>query len=73
MADLLEIKEKEKVSREEAAARLHALADTLARENDVEFERGALRFTVHVPDEVHWKLEIEVDDDGHEFEVELTW
>ena len=73
MADQLEIQEKEKIPRAEAAARLHALADTLARENDVEFQRGSLRFTVHVPDEVNWKLEIEVDDDGHELEVELTW
>ena len=48
--DLMEITEKERLSREEAAARLHALADALARHNEVEFERGGLRFTVHVPD-----------------------
>ena len=39
-------------SREEVAARLRALADMLARHNDVEFERGGVRFKVHVPDEV---------------------
>ena len=58
----MEITEKERLSREEAAARLHALADALARHNEVEFERGGLRFTVHVPDEVDFKLEIEILD-----------
>jgi amphi-Trp domain-containing protein len=61
--DLIEISEKERLSREEAAARLRALADALARHNEVEFERGGLRFKVHVPDEVEFKLEIEVGDD----------
>ena len=46
---------------EDAAARLHALADALARNNEVEFERGGLRFKVHVPDQVDFKLEIEID------------
>jgi amphi-Trp domain-containing protein len=71
--DLIEISEKERLSREEAAARLHALADTLARHNEVEFERGGLRFKVHVPDEVNLKVEIEIGDDERELEVELTW
>jgi amphi-Trp domain-containing protein len=71
--DLMEITEKARVSREEAAARLHALADALARHNEVEFERGGARFKVHVPDEVDFKLEIEIGDDERELEVELTW
>ena len=71
--DLMEITEKERLSREQAAARLHTLADALARHNDVEFERGGLRFTVHVPDEINFKLEIEIGDDEHELEVEITW
>ena len=71
--DLLEITEKERLGREEAAARLHALADALERHNEVEFERGDLRFKVHVPDEVQFKLEIEIDDDERELEIELTW
>ena len=61
--DLMEITEKERLSREDAAARLHALADALARHNEVEFERGGVRFKVHVPDEVDFKLEIEIGDD----------
>jgi amphi-Trp domain-containing protein len=71
--DLMEIKEKELLSREAAAARLHSLADSLAKDNEVEFDRGGLRFKVHVPDEVQFKLEIEIEDDGSELEVELTW
>ena len=71
--DLIEISEKERLSREEAAARLHALADALSRHNEVEFERGGLRFKVHVPDEVNLKLEIEIGDDERELEIELTW
>ena len=71
--DLLEITENKRLSREDAAARLHALADALARHNEVEFDRGGVRFKVHVPDEVEFKLEIEIGDDGNELEVELTW
>ena len=71
--DLMEITEKERLSREDAAARLRTLADMLARHNDVEFERGGMRFKVHVPDEVDFKLELEIGDDERELEVELTW
>lgn len=71
--DLLEITEKERVGREEAAARLRALANALARNNEVEYERGDLRFKVNVPDEVDFKVEIEVQDEEWELEVELKW
>jgi len=71
--DLVEVSEKQRLSREEAAARMHAIADALARHNEVEFERGGLRFKVHVPDEVELKVEIEIGDDERELEVEITW
>lgn len=71
--DLLEINEKERIGREEAAARLRALANALGRNNEVEYERGDLKFKVNVPDEVDFKLEIEVQDDEWELEVELKW
>jgi amphi-Trp domain-containing protein len=71
--DLVEITQKEQVSREEAAARLRDLADQLARHNDLEFERDGISFKVRVPDEVQLKVEFEVEDDGSELEVELTW
>jgi amphi-Trp domain-containing protein len=71
--DLMEVTEKERLSREAAAARLHALADALARNNEVEFERGGLRFKVHVPDEIDFKLQIEIEDEERELEIELKW
>jgi amphi-Trp domain-containing protein len=71
--DILEIEQKETLRREEAAARLHALADMLARNNDVEFEQGGMRITVNVPDEVHFKVELEIESDERELEIELTW
>jgi amphi-Trp domain-containing protein len=71
--DLVEIKQKERLSREEAAVRLRELADQLARHNDLEFERDGISFMVRVPDEVQLKVEFEVEDDGSELEIELTW
>ena len=71
--DLVELKEKTTLSREEAAARLHAIADELSSGNDIVMERDRLRFVARVPDEVHLKIEFEVEDDGSEFEIELTW
>lgn len=50
--DLVEISEKERLSREDTAVRPHALVDALARNNEVEFNRGGLPFKVHVPDQV---------------------
>jgi amphi-Trp domain-containing protein len=71
--EILEVETKERVSREEIAARLRHLADMLARHNDLEFERGGTRFTVSVPDEVELKVELEVGSDQRELEIELTW
>jgi amphi-Trp domain-containing protein len=71
--ELVEISEKQQLSREEAAGRLHALADALAKHNEVEFERGGMRIKVHIPDQVSFKLEVEIEDDEGELEVELGW
>jgi amphi-Trp domain-containing protein len=71
--DLFEIDETKRLRREEAAARLHSLADVLARNNEVEFERDGRRITVDVPDEVNMKIEVEIGDDERELEIELTW
>ena len=73
MNNQMEITERERLSREDAAARLHAIADALARHNDVEFDRGDVHFKVHVPDEVDFKLEIEFEDEEREIEIELKW
>jgi amphi-Trp domain-containing protein len=71
--DILEVETKERMSREEAAARLRTFADNLARNNDVEFERGGVQFKVHVPDEIHVKVELELETEERELEIELTW
>ena len=62
--ELVELEEKTTLSREEAAAPLHAIADELGANNDVVIEREHIRFVAHVPDQVHLKVE---------FEIELTW
>jgi amphi-Trp domain-containing protein len=71
--DIFEVEQKERLSREEVAARLRNLADMLARHNDIEFERGGMRFKVKVPDQVNIKLELDIESDEREFEIELTW
>jgi len=71
--DILEIEQKETLSREEAAARMRAIADMLARDNEVEFEREGTRIVVKVPDEVRLKIELEVETDERELEIELKW
>jgi amphi-Trp domain-containing protein len=71
--DILEIEQKETVSREEAAARLKGFAEMLSQNNDLEFERGGMKIKVHVPDEVQLKVELELETDERELEIELTW
>ncbi len=60
------------MTREEAAAKLRALADSLAKHNSVEFVRDGGRITVAVPDEVRLSVEVELGDEN-EVEIELTW
>lgn len=70
--DLIEHTTEEKLRREDAAERLRSLADQLSKHNQIEFVREGIRYTVDVPDEVEFKLEIEVGDGG-EIEVEISW
>lgn len=70
--DLFEIDDTQRMTREQAAARLRALADALARHNSVEFQRNGHRITVDVPDEVELKIEVEIGEDN-ELEIELNW
>ena len=71
--ELLELQEKTTLSREEAAARMHQIADELASGNDIVMESGTMRFVSRVPDQVKFKVEFEVEDGQTEFEIELTW
>ena len=70
--ELLEVTESQRLSREDAAARLRSLADQLSRHNQVEFTRDGVRYTAKVPDEVELTVEIELGDEN-EIEIELSW
>ena len=70
---MIEHTNEERLGREAAAARLRELADQLARHNEVSFVREGIRYSVKVPDELTYSLEIEVGEDGSEIEVELKW
>lgn len=70
--DLFELDRTRHLTREEAAGQLRALADSLARHNSVEVERNGKRVTIAVPDEVAFKVGVEVGD-GNELEVEISW
>ncbi|MCR1785527.1 amphi-Trp domain-containing protein [Nocardioides carbamazepini] len=72
MDDLFEIDQTQRLRREEAAARLRALADSLERHNSVTFEREGRRITVDVPDEVELTVEVEIGEES-ELEIELRW
>ena len=72
--DLIAIADTQRMSREEAAAQLRVLADVLAKNNSVEFDRAGRRILVRIPDEVNLKVEVELGDEGeNELEIELTW
>jgi amphi-Trp domain-containing protein len=32
-----------------------------------------MRLVAHIPDQVNLKVEFEIEDDGTELEIELTW
>ncbi|WP_313406887.1 amphi-Trp domain-containing protein [Aeromicrobium sp.] len=70
--DLFETDQTQRLSREDAAAKLRALADALSRHNSVEFQKNGHRITVDVPDEVELSVEIEIGDEN-ELEIELRW
>ncbi len=70
---LIEIETKRTLSREDAAAWLRELADSLARHNDVEFERDGVRYEIAVPDQLEMELELEIGEDGTELEIEFHW
>lgn len=73
MADeLFEHETKVELSREEAAARLHALADAIARHNEVSFVQHNKTVRIDVPDMVQLKIEFERGDES-EIEIEISW
>lgn len=70
--DLVEFEEKKHLSREDAAAVLRDIADSLARHNDLTFTREGLRYVVDVPDIVELEVEIEIGSENS-LEIEINW
>ena len=70
---MIEHETEEQLSREAAAQKLREIADELSRHNEIPFEREGLRYTVKVPNQVTFGLEIEVEDEGGEIEIEIKW
>lgn len=71
--ELLEISEKRKMTREEAAAVLHAIADSLARQNKLSFERDGIKLRVDVPKQVELEVELEIETGESSLEIEINW
>jgi amphi-Trp domain-containing protein len=69
----MKFEQKENMSRTEAAARLSAIADALASDVEFELERGGEKLELHVPDQVRFELEVEIDGNATELEVEIQW
>ncbi len=71
--ELLDISEKRRMVREDAAALLHQIADSLARHNGLDFNRGGLKFHINVPSEVTVEVEVEMESGESSIEVEISW
>jgi len=71
--DILEIEEREKLTREAAAGRLRAIADALERHNGLRLQRGGLTLDVRVADEVDFELEVDIEADESSIEIEISW
>lgn len=72
--EIFEVEQQETLTRKEIATRLRRLANMLSSEDkEISFERGGMRFSVHVPVQVRLKVELEVESDERELEIELKW
>lgn len=69
---MLDIEQERELTREQAAAWLRKLADSLERHNEVEFMRDGLRIRVDVPSQVTMEVELEIGDENS-LEIELNW
>jgi amphi-Trp domain-containing protein len=72
--DNFEVERRETISRDEAATRLRRIANLLSGDGEeVKFARGGMDFKVAVPEQVQWKVELELGDEESELEIELKW
>jgi len=69
-----EVEKRETLSRDEAATRLRRIANLLSGAGEeVNFERDEMKFKVAIPDQIEWKVELEMNDKESELEIELKW
>jgi amphi-Trp domain-containing protein len=72
--DTFEVEQRETLTRDEAATRLRRIANLLSGSGEeVKFDRGEMKFKVAIPNEIHWKVEFELDGEESELEIELKW
>ena len=72
--DNFEVEKRETLSRDEAATRLRRIANLLSGAGEeVNFERDEMKFKVAIPDQIEWKVELEMNDKESELEIELKW
>jgi len=70
---LIKQETKEHLRREEVAQCLRDVADELARHNELPFVRDGVHYTVAVPDDLVYELEIEVKETKSEIKIKLKW
>ena len=69
-----EVEKRETLSRDEAATRLRRIANLLSGAGEeVNFERDEMKFKVAIPDQIEWKVELEISEKESELEIELKW
>lgn len=69
-----EVEKRETLSRDEVATRLRRIANLLSgSEQEISFERGEMKFKLEVPEQLDWKVELEIGEDESELEIELKW
>lgn len=72
--ELFEHETETTITREQAAAKLRALADALETQNSIRVVQSGHDVTVRVGDTVDYELEVEVEPGGKsEIEVTLSW
>lgn len=71
--DTFEVENKETLTRAEVATRLRRIATLIGGDDEeIEFERGGMEFKLRMPEQVDFKVELELGDDN-ELEIEVTW
>lgn len=62
------------LTREEAAAKMRALADALEKQNGIRVVQDGRDVTIRVADRVDYEFEVEVEPGGaSEIEVSISW